>query len=392
MKPMSIAALAAITALGVSFEAAAVVSDHIDIYGVIAASLDSVDNGGDQSTSTQGVRNLQLSSNASRIGFKGDEDLGGGLGAIWQIESLIYIDGCASSTLATRNSFVGLRNSLGILMLGRYDTPYKRATRSLDSFGLSLADNRSLLGGVSGKGAKKSFDGRQSNSLFYQSPEAAGLSFAAAYVMGSETVSVPGQQKGCIWSMAGRVRREHWSVAVATETHRFGDPGTGTLAGGANGAFAAGGSKESAWKVGLDYRRRALELAAVYEKTHDDLGGTGSPAPVSSCTRVGQDCYGHHAYYMSGKFRFGADDVKLAYGRAGGLAGMPGDGAAWQISFGYDHPLGERTRVFALYTRLGNARDIDYGLTTSTVTSGSTPAAGAGATLSGLSVGLRHAF
>lgn len=142
----------------------------------------------------------------------------------------------------------------------------------------------------------------------------------------------------------------------------------------------------------MNYRLTAAEISLVYERTHDNLGGAGAPAPVVSCTASGQNCYGHHVWYLSAQYRLGADAVKLAYGRAGALAGATGDSGAAQVSIGYDHPLGERTRIFAQYTRLANAQDVAYGLSTNTVTSGATAAAGDGATLSGVSIGLRQVF
>lgn len=196
MKIFSLVATASVIVVGLSENALASVSDRVEIYGVIAASMDRIDNGDDRYLANQGGGNLKLSSNASRIGFRGKEDLGDGLGAIWQIESLIYIDGSASSTFATRNSFVGWRNGWGTLLLGRYDTPYKRATRIFDVFSLQLADNRSLLGGVAGTSAKKAFDGRETDMLVYQSPERRGFSAEAAYAMGAEIASAATQQKG----------------------------------------------------------------------------------------------------------------------------------------------------------------------------------------------------
>lgn len=100
----------------------------------------------------------KVSSNTSRLGLKGSEDLGDGLSAIWQIEQQVNIDDttCAggTGTLATRNSFGGLKSdSMGTVLLGRHDTPYKIATRKLDVFADNLADSRALTGGVAGKSA-----------------------------------------------------------------------------------------------------------------------------------------------------------------------------------------------------------------------------------------------
>lgn len=370
-------------------------SGNVDIYGKIAMSMDTIDNGNGPTAATQGTRTNKVSSNASLLGFRGREDLGDGLSALWQIEQTINVDGTSTSTFATRNSFVGMKSEdMGTLLLGRHDTPYKFSTRKLDAFGLSLADNRSLLGGVAGKSAWMQFDGRRSDTLVYKSPEISGFSAAAAYAAGAETSTVASQVNGSAWSMAGMYKMNGLYGALAYETHKLGSPSSGTLAGAAAGSFAGAGDKESAWKLGLGYQIDAYSLGFIYEKTSDNLGGTGAAASVSACTAVGQNCYGHSTLYLAGKYRFGSSAVKLAYGRAGRLAGAvaASDTRARQFSLGYDHSLSKRTSLFALYTRLSNGSGINYGLTTATVTTGNTVAAGNGATLAGLSFGMKHIF
>ncbi|MBI1174016.1 MAG: porin [Sideroxydans sp.] len=388
-----IIAMAAVAAMASSTAYAE--SGNVNIYGVISMSLDSVDNGNGPTAATQGTRVNKVSSNASRLGFKGSEDIGGGLAALWQIESTINVDGTSTSTFATRNSFVGLKSdSMGKLLLGRYDSPYKFSTRKLDAFGLVLADNRSLMGGVAGKSSWMQFDGRRSDTLVYTTPSVAGFSLAAAYVAGAETMTSAPQTNGSAWSLAGIYQMDGLYGTLAYEIHKIGSPSTGALAGTAAGSFAGAGSKESAWKLGMGYQLDAYSLGFVYEKTSDNLGGAGAAAPVATCTTVGQNCYGHNAYYLSGKYRFGSNAVKLAYGKSGMLAGgaAGSDTSARQLSLGYDHSLSKRTMLFALYTRLNNGAGINYGLSTTTVTTGSTVAAGDGASLSGLSFGMTHAF
>lgn len=370
-------------------------SDNVDIYGTLAMSIDSVDNGNGPTAGTQGLRTNKVSSNASRLGFRGREDLGDGLSALWQIEQTINLDGTGTSTFANRNSFLGMKSEdMGTLLLGRYDSPYKFSTRKLDVFGLSLADNRSLLGGVAGKSAWMQFDGRRTDTILYKSPKLAGFSLAAAYGFGGEAATVATQAKGSSWAMAAMYNVNGLHGALAYETHRVGSATTGTFAGNAAGSFAGAGSKESAWKLGLAYEYAAFNLGLIYERTRDTLGGSGAAAPVAGCTIAGQDCYGHSVWYLAGKYRFGSDALKFAYGRAGQLAGTKAgsDTGARQISVGYDHNMSKRTSLFALYTRLANGRGINYGLSTVTVTTGNTTAAGNGATLSGLSIGMKHSF
>lgn len=395
---MSRNAIVAAVVMALFSHAAWAETGNVTIYGKVDMSVDSIDDGNGATTATQGVRTIKVSSNASRLGLKGAEDLGSGLSAIWQIEQTVNVDDSTTNanTLASRNSFVGLKdNDWGTVLLGRHDTPYKISTRKLDVFGERLADNRTLMGSVAGKSAKLAFDGRQGNILAYLSPELSGFSAALAYVAGAETATTSGQVKGSAWSVAGMYNKGSFYGALAYEVHDYGSLSTGTLAGGgAAGAFGGAGTKESAWKLGLGYKLDALTFGIAYEKSSDNFGGAGAAAPVAGCTAAGQDCYGHGAWYFSGKYAFGIDALNMAYGKVGNLAGTAagGDTRASQFSVGYDHNLSKRTILYALYTSLSNGANINYGLASVSVTTGFTAATANGAKLTGVSLGLRHSF
>src|SRR5664279_1950936 len=118
---------------------------NFTFYGAADVSYDMV-NTGDGVTAAnglvpvQGVTKRVVSSNVSKFGFKGAEDLGDGLAAVWQIEQQINFDDAAKNTFASRNTFAGLKSdSMGTVLFGIHDTPYKIATRGLDVFGDSIA-------------------------------------------------------------------------------------------------------------------------------------------------------------------------------------------------------------------------------------------------------------
>ena len=171
-------------------------------YGVMHLSYDRVNDG----ASTNASKTNQLNSNRSHLGFRGSESIGGDMSAIWQIESLISVDDAGidtnddgvddtGNTLATRNTYLGLKSdSMGTLKAGKHDTPYKMATRNLDVFKETSADNRSLMGG--------GHDARLSNILLYTSPSMGGFSVAAATVFGAESAT-SGDTKGSAFSVAG---------------------------------------------------------------------------------------------------------------------------------------------------------------------------------------------
>src|SRR3954469_5195167 len=65
----------------------------------------------------------RVSSNSSRLGVRGTESLGGGLNAIFQIESSITADN-SGGTLAGRETFVGLQGGWGTVKVGYFLSPY----------------------------------------------------------------------------------------------------------------------------------------------------------------------------------------------------------------------------------------------------------------------------
>lgn len=85
----------------------------------------------------------------SRIGFKGKEDLGAGLAAIFVLESGFNIDTGTSGQggrLFGRQSYVGLTGSAGAVTLGRQYTPYYLALRDVaDPFVIGLAGTASNI-------------------------------------------------------------------------------------------------------------------------------------------------------------------------------------------------------------------------------------------------------
>ena len=346
---------------------------NVSVYGTADMSLDFI-NTGDAANGTAGVSKNAVSSNVSKLGFKGSEGLSEGLSAIWQIEQQINIDGTGTSTFATRNSFAGLKSdAAGTVLLGRHDTPYKLATRKLDVFGDNIADNRALLGAVSGKSAAAAFDGRQPDVIAYISPAMSGFTGAIAYVNLNETATAAAtatnfatQGKASALSLAGMYDAAPFYGSLGYEDHKL-------------DTVRAGG-KESAWKLGLGYTMEAFTLGFAYEKTSDNL-------TVAS----GANRYGHNAYYLSGQYKFGSDAVKFAYGKAGQLASSANTGAN-QYSLGYDHGLSKRTKLYALYSRLSNQSAASYGFSQSTATTGNATINGVGASPSVFSFGMKHTF
>jgi len=118
-------------------------SGNVTISGDMKVSVDSLDNGN--------TRKLNASSNSSHIAFAGNEDLGNGLKAVWQVDSEVAMGatGNGSNALSSRNSFLGLAGGFGTFVVGKHDTPVKLLGRKVDLFGDQIGDSRNLISDTS---------------------------------------------------------------------------------------------------------------------------------------------------------------------------------------------------------------------------------------------------
>src|SRR6266567_6464306 len=93
----------------------------------------------------------RVSSNSSRFGMRGTESLGGGLNAIFQIEQNVSGDtgNAASSSLGSRETFVGLQGSWGKVTLGKFLMPQDDVRFIFDNsikLGTSLLSDGAIWG------------------------------------------------------------------------------------------------------------------------------------------------------------------------------------------------------------------------------------------------------
>jgi predicted porin len=198
-----------------------------EFYGRAHMSVDKLDDG-------NLYDRINLSSNSSRLGFRGDKQFGD-LKGIWQIESEIRFNQTASdasskstttgapevkaefNTLSTRDTFAGIEGSFGQFKVGKFDTPMKVARGAADLFGDQLGDMRN----ITSTGAK--FDLRPNNIIQYQTPTMGGLRFAVALVPHSgavaETNSTTGvETKNGLTSMSLSYDHGDLAAAVAHES------------------------------------------------------------------------------------------------------------------------------------------------------------------------------
>ena len=177
----------------------------VTIYGIVDAGITHVTNDGpvgDRSTVEAGQ--LQV----SRWGFKGTEDLGGGLKARFGLEGTLLNDTGAAgvSTGATpttalfdREATVGLSGAFGSIDIGRQNILGIGSVGLADPLGLAFAATSPnvLFGGMNHAGVYGAYGAngsgsalRQSNSVKYVSPTFSGLGFAVMRAFGEQGAGI----------------------------------------------------------------------------------------------------------------------------------------------------------------------------------------------------------
>lgn len=120
-------------------------------------------------------KQMELVSNASRIGLKGSEALQSGVKIIYQFEYQTEVDDGTNSsgTFSQRNIFVGVQGSAGTLMAGHFDTPTKLVQEKVDLFNDLEGDISAIFKG----------EIRASNIVQYTTPQwGGGFVGAIAYI------------------------------------------------------------------------------------------------------------------------------------------------------------------------------------------------------------------
>ncbi len=324
------------------------------LYGII-------DEGFLVNSNAKGERQYALvsgSASGSRWGIKGNEDLGGGLSTIFDLQG-----GFNSSTgalgqngdLFGRQVYVGLASTTwGSVTLGRqYPTSY-------DFVGSLTASPQWALGGA-GYGAHPSdldnLDGtyRLNNTVKYKSPSIQGFSFGAMYSLGgvagdftrNQTYSVAaGYNQGPLV-----VAAEYTSVKnpnFALYGNKANDSATGSnMSGPVISGYATAGSQDVA-AVGANYQLGDATLGLVYSHTSfDDLGATavsGFTGPAFRGKAIFNIIEANGRYMLTPSLQLAA-----AYSYTAGTSMAGKSGAEYnQVDLGADYYLSKRTDLYVV--------------------------------------------
>lgn len=279
----------------------------------------------------------------TRIGFKGQEDLGDGLKAMFVLEEGVQLDTGAiaqGGRAFGRQSYVGLEGSAGRVTLGRQYTPWFDTLSTADPFGNNFVGN---------SGNVIFANARADNAILYRSPTVGGFTGHAMVAMGE---SVTGRQT----NLAGHYQSGAlWLGATYGEYTQDGKTGKFGLLGGT-------------------YDFGAVKLFANVTRLRD-LNPTAQAAPTLQAGATGS------TWLLGASARLGAGTAMASYINLNDQRTLDRD--ARQFAVGYIHPLSARTSLYGGFARIVNRNG-----GTLTANTPSYPGAGEAQT----QVGITHTF
>lgn len=353
-------------ALALAAALPATAQENVQLYGRLNMALEALRSSG------SGDSVQRLSNNRSVLGVRGSEDLGGGWQALFQVEGTLSPDTGAGS-IAARDTRVGIAGPWGTLFAGNWTLPYNSATSALDPFYPTTAGYMSLMG--NGAGATEnntsntySFDRRQQNSVHYWTPQWQGWSLRVARGMGEERPANGAHP--ALTSAALLYDGNTLYATVALEEHHD---------------YQGRGLSDRGSKLALAWRiDSATQLAVALES-------------LRYATATGD--LRRRTVYVSATRQFGRHGVRVGLAHAQSATGnsletigtvRAGSGTgATHATIGYDYQLSKRSSLYAYYTRLANGHN---GIAGFAINSVGRETGTAGATLSGVALGIKHNF
>lgn len=340
-------ALAAVAASSAAFA-----QSSVTLYGVVDASLESVK--GDKTVTRVSSDNLA----SSRLGFKGSEDLGGGMKANFVLEAALAVDtGETKPRFFDRAAWVGVSGGFGALRFGRQDTSIGELAGNISILGAQAYDDLKIAKTFSGDGYR-----RTDNAITYILPKFVdGLSAQVQYstqASGAESTDKLGSHFGLNvqYAVAGfsaglgyiDAKESVKNTTVAKESD-----GTGVLA-----------------YVGYDFG--VAKLTGYFEQDKRDLAAeklqvVGGRLDVP----FGKDFKLQASYSQVKDHSFSKTDTKGDDAKIVALKGV--------------YTLSKRTSVYALFTNVSNDVGSTLALSGATLANGDDSSRG-------FAVGLSHKF
>jgi predicted porin len=344
--------LLALAVLG-AFAGAASAQSSVTLFGIVDVNARLVKNGEADAIKQLGTDGI----NSSRLGFRGVEDLGGGLKAGFWIEGALAPDvGSSGGQTWQRRSTVSLLGGFGEVRLGRDYTPTFWNLTVFDPFGTNgVGSSLNLfLGGVSTAAGSATLV-RASNTIGYFLPSGIGGLYGQAQVAAGEGSLGNKYMGGRIGYAAGPI-----DAAVSYGRTQVGVAGT-----------ALTDERYNTWNVGASYNAGVVKVTGFYSHQNSDIaaGLTGDFTQTN--------------WMLGAIVPLGQGEIRASFNKASGKDDLDGLSAK-QYAVGYVYNLSKRTALYGQYSRITNDD------TAFSVNGGS--AAAFDGKSSGAEFGVRHSF
>jgi len=339
----------------------------VTIYGILDEGVNYISNAQvAQGAGRTGGHVVSMTAGAkqgSRFGFRGAEDLGGGMKAIFTLENGLDLSSdkaAQGGLLFGRQAFVGLATHYGAVTLGRqYDSGADYVG------GFSAASNwAGNIGAHPGDIDNLNYAYRTNNSIKYSSVTYGGLKFGGTYCFGGVAGDVSRNQ---VWSLGAGYNINNFAVGISfvnassPNLSYFGTTGT---AGGAtsnnlgatsvtgvqgNPVFSgyASAHSEQIFAAGSSYTFSGLTVGATYSNIHfSSLGDLQSgPNPLRyRGTAIFNDAEINVSYFITPALVAGASYNFLNNSGAGGQQGAK----YHQVDMVLDYFLSARTDIYLM--------------------------------------------
>ena len=341
----------------------AAAQSNVTVYGIVDMGVVRESGGtGANAASTKLTSGVE---SGSRLGFKGTEDLGGGMSAIFLLENGFQADTGAlgqGGLLFGRQAYVGLQGSAGSVTLGRQYTPQYLAVAAVDPFGSGTAGDTKNLMASTGNSAS-----RMDNAVKYASPLVNGFNAEVVYGAGEVAGdSAAGRQLG------GALAYSSGPLTVRLAHHnRNNNSATVKNAGSARNTVLTAlydfGVAKAHFAYGVD---KGINSALPRNLTNP-YGYAVAPTPSTDSSVV----------LLGVTVPQGVGTWLASYIRKNDKTAFNQD--AEQLAGGYRYYLSKRTDLYAVYAWIRNKNGAGY-------TVGSAIEGGTGNR--GINLGLRHTF
>lgn len=365
---------------------AAFAQTNVTLYGVLDATFDAVKATSAPAGGANRTSFSRVNSNSSYVGLKGTEDLGDDLKAVFQFETGFNTDSGVYSG-SGRDTFVGLVGGFGTVKLGNLTGPTRAIGTTFDLLpgrtGIGTFD--ALLGRTvtATGGTATLFDNRVANTLSYTTPTMDGLSATLNYDPSeNKTNSAAGasQANGKAWELGLNYANAGWKLKYAYARM---DSGV------ASNAAANTTKVLRSNRLGVGYTFEGGHMInGIWDRQQQDL--TGAAGTSLDQVKTG--------YAIEALCKISAPGSLIAsftttQDASGNYLATNADTGARMYTFGYLHTLSKRTMLKAVASKIRNDKNVAYDFSNSVGVQGAgTTAFGNGASVSGMSLGIRHNF